>query len=193
MAPDTRQIELIGRAALETELIKHGFEIARPHRDKGIDLMEELPEGDENLGKIFLLLRQHTGSDFTYYKASTIQRRIKRRMLLNKIDRLGDYVRYMHQTPLEVDALQVTKKDTVQIFCMGSVIGKWCISHLCHELQTTIDNKSSFDDYVVEHDFENIGAQGNGRERTCYGRRTGRTPCGLDADRRNIEKILARG
>lgn len=72
---------------------------------KGAETIEELPEGDENLGKIFLLLRQHSGNDFTYYKPSTIQRRIKRRMLLNKIDRITDYVRYLQRTPAEVDAL----------------------------------------------------------------------------------------
>jgi len=72
---------------------------------KGKKAKAELPEGDEDLGKIFFLLRQFSGNDFTYYKPSTIQRRIKRRMLLNKIDRLGDYVRYLQRTPAEVEAL----------------------------------------------------------------------------------------
>ncbi len=72
---------------------------------KEAEAVEELPEGDENLGKIFLLLRQHSGNDFTYYKPSTIQRRIKRRMLLNKVDRISDYVRLLQRTPAEVDAL----------------------------------------------------------------------------------------
>lgn len=72
---------------------------------KGREVIEELSEGDENLAKIFLLLRQHSGNDFTYYKPSTIQRRIKRRMLLNKIDRITDYVRHLERTPAEVDAL----------------------------------------------------------------------------------------
>jgi len=41
---DTQRKELVGRAALEAELIKHGFEVARPYRDKGIDLIAYLDE-----------------------------------------------------------------------------------------------------------------------------------------------------
>jgi two-component system CheB/CheR fusion protein len=63
------------------------------------------PEAVDDLSKVFLLLRGHTGSDFTYYKQSTIQRRIKRRMLLHKLERLKDYVRLLQQTPAELDAL----------------------------------------------------------------------------------------
>lgn len=67
---------------------------------------EEAKPGEENsLRKIFLLLRQHTGNDFTYYKQSTILRRIKRRFLLHKLERLEDYARYLQETPEEVEAL----------------------------------------------------------------------------------------
>lgn len=64
-----------------------------------------LPEEEDNLRKIFLLLRQHTGNDFTYYKQSTILRRIKRRILLHKLERLEDYVRYLQGNSKEVEAL----------------------------------------------------------------------------------------
>jgi hypothetical protein len=37
--PDKQQIELIGTAALSVALIRRGFEIARPLRDHGIDLV----------------------------------------------------------------------------------------------------------------------------------------------------------
>jgi two-component system CheB/CheR fusion protein len=66
---------------------------------------EELAEGDEDLNRLFFLLRQQTGNDFTYYKPSTIQRRIRRRMLLQKLTHLKDYVRYLQRNPAEVDAL----------------------------------------------------------------------------------------
>ena len=36
---DTQQIELVGRAWLEARLIRAGFEVARPARDRGIDLI----------------------------------------------------------------------------------------------------------------------------------------------------------
>ena len=60
---------------------------------------------EEQQNKIFILLRRHSGVDFTYYKQTTIQRRIKRRMVLHKLDKLSDYVRYLQENPAEVDAL----------------------------------------------------------------------------------------
>lgn len=63
------------------------------------------PDVKNELDKVFLLLRSRTGHDFTYYKHTTIRRRISRRMLVNKIDRLKDYVRYLNAHPAEVDAL----------------------------------------------------------------------------------------
>ena len=64
-----------------------------------------LPGEEDNLRKIFLLLRQISGNDFTYYKQSTILRRIKRRILLHKLERLDDYVRYLQGNPNEVQEL----------------------------------------------------------------------------------------
>ena len=66
---------------------------------------EPLQAEDDNLRKIFLLLRQYSGNDFTYYKQSTILRRIKRRILLHKLERLEDYVRYLQGSPGETEAL----------------------------------------------------------------------------------------
>jgi len=63
------------------------------------------PVSGDALDKIFLLLRTQTGQDFTYYKRSTIQRRLKRRMLLQKLDNMQDYVRYLHDDPTEVKLL----------------------------------------------------------------------------------------
>ncbi len=62
--------------------------------------------GTENdLKKIFILLRVQTGHDFSHYKLNTIQRRIERRMAVHQIVTLPDYVRFLQQTPAEVDAL----------------------------------------------------------------------------------------
>ena len=66
----------------------------------------ELPEeGAEDLNKIFMLLRNRTGHDFTYYKHPTIRRRIQRRMVLHKLDRAKDYLRYLREHPAELDEL----------------------------------------------------------------------------------------
>jgi two-component system CheB/CheR fusion protein len=60
---------------------------------------------DETMKKIFILLRAQTGHDFSLYKPSSIQRRIERRMAVHQIESLENYVRYLQQSPEEVDAL----------------------------------------------------------------------------------------
>jgi len=63
---------------------------------------------DKQLGaleKIFILLRAHTGNDFSLYKRSTIYRRIERRMSLHQIDKLANYVRFLRENPREVELL----------------------------------------------------------------------------------------
>jgi two-component system CheB/CheR fusion protein len=63
------------------------------------------PDNDNSFKKIFILLRTHTGHDFSQYKPSTIYRRIERRMALHQIKTLEDYVKYLHQIPQETQAL----------------------------------------------------------------------------------------
>ena len=57
------------------------------------------------LKKIFILLRAQTRHDFSQYKPTTIYRRIERRMAVHQLETLDDYVQYLQQTPLEVEAL----------------------------------------------------------------------------------------
>jgi len=57
------------------------------------------------LEKIFILLRAHTGNDFSLYKRSTIYRRIERRMGLHQIDKITNYVRFLRENPREVELL----------------------------------------------------------------------------------------
>ena len=63
------------------------------------------PELDNTLKKIYLLLRNQTGHDFSLYKPSTLERRIERRMGVNQIISLELYAKYLQQTPTEVQAL----------------------------------------------------------------------------------------
>lgn len=57
------------------------------------------------LKKIFILLRTQTGHDFSQYKPSTVGRRIERRMAVHQLETMQDYVKYLQQTPSEVEAL----------------------------------------------------------------------------------------
>ena len=63
------------------------------------------PKIESALKKIFILLRAQTGHDFSQYKPSAIHRRILRRMSMHQIEALDGYVKYLQQTPPEVDAL----------------------------------------------------------------------------------------
>ena len=54
---------------------------------------------------IFQLLRKITGVDFTHYRQSTILRRIQRRMVVNRIDNLREYVKFTQKSPAETNAL----------------------------------------------------------------------------------------
>ncbi|BAZ16748.1 signal transduction histidine hinase [Calothrix sp. NIES-4071] len=64
-----------------------------------------LIEGKNPLQTIFGLLRAATGVDFTYYKHTTIQRRIVRRMALYQIEQLENYVTFLQNHTAEVQAL----------------------------------------------------------------------------------------
>jgi len=89
-------------AAMSAQLLdyaKHVFGQARITTTKPKQQTENL------LKKSFILLRAQTGHDFSDYKQSTINRRIERRMAVNQITKLEDYVKYMQQSPEEIDVL----------------------------------------------------------------------------------------
>lgn len=67
---------------------------------------ERPPEGGVSpLNALMALLRNKMAVDFTLYKPATIQRRITRRMVLNKKETLADYLSFLRENPLELQAL----------------------------------------------------------------------------------------
>ncbi|MDP4267023.1 MAG: CheR family methyltransferase [Bacteroidota bacterium] len=68
-------------------------------------LTNDFNQDDNIINKIFLIIRNQTGHDFSKYKPKTINRRILRRMAINKIDKINDYILYLKSTPLEVETL----------------------------------------------------------------------------------------
>jgi two-component system CheB/CheR fusion protein len=60
---------------------------------------------ERDLTRIFTLLRAAHDVDFTYYKPPTIERRIRRRMALQKVETLSDYIRILREKPEEVEQL----------------------------------------------------------------------------------------
>jgi two-component system CheB/CheR fusion protein len=57
------------------------------------------------LEKAIILLRTHTGHDFSLYKQNTFYRRIERRMGIHQIEKISDYVRYLQENSQELDLL----------------------------------------------------------------------------------------
>ena len=57
------------------------------------------------LEKVVILLRTHTGNDFSFYKRNTLYRRIERRMGIHQITKMAAYVRYLQENSQELDIL----------------------------------------------------------------------------------------
>jgi two-component system CheB/CheR fusion protein len=114
--PASAEYDGMPRSAIETGMVdyiltpdKMGAQLVAffkhqiPRRVAGsVSGVDRLPE---SLQKIFHLLRNTTGHDFTYYKKNTICRRIERRMGVHEIERVADYVSYLEHNPQEVTIL----------------------------------------------------------------------------------------
>ena len=57
------------------------------------------------LEKIIILLRAHTGNDFSLYKKNTMYRRIERRIGVHKFDNIASYLAFLQENPKELDIL----------------------------------------------------------------------------------------
>ncbi|MCF7928830.1 MAG: PAS domain-containing protein [Spirochaetales bacterium] len=58
-----------------------------------------------SLTKIIAMIKDSTGVDLSFYKESTIIRRIERRMGINQIDNIDQYIKYMEEYPGETQTL----------------------------------------------------------------------------------------
>lgn len=64
-----------------------------------------LPAKEEDWARLFKLLHGACGLDFTFYKKSTIKRRVVRRMALRKLESMRDYLKFVERNREELDAL----------------------------------------------------------------------------------------
>ncbi|MGD9971536.1 MAG: chemotaxis protein CheB [Desulfatirhabdiaceae bacterium] len=97
---------------------------------------ETLLTDEDGLTRIFAELREKTKVDFTYYKPSTITRRIERRMTVNRMDDLRDYVHYLQTYPGEVMTLYRELLIGVTSFFRDaeamSELGETCLPEILH-------------------------------------------------------------
>jgi len=72
----------------------------------GAENEADLEQNDEDVFKqIIALLRIRKGTDFTHYKQTTVRRRIRRRMALNKNKETSTYLKYLRENKEEQDTL----------------------------------------------------------------------------------------
>jgi two-component system CheB/CheR fusion protein len=113
-APDSAKYDSMPRSAIKTDLVDYVlFPEKMPeqliayakHATK--KLASKLTGGKvpDALQKIFILLRTHTGHDFSSYKQNTICRRVERRMDVHQINKISNYVRYLQENSVEVETL----------------------------------------------------------------------------------------
>lgn len=80
--------------------------LLRPLRGDSTLSDEDAPfSEEETLSHIYTILKNASGIDFTYYKRSTILRRIERRMLVTHTNTLTDFARLLGDSPEEVNVL----------------------------------------------------------------------------------------
>jgi two-component system CheB/CheR fusion protein len=74
---------------------------------KGVLLDRAISEGKipDTFQKIFILLRNRTGHDFSQYKLNTIYRRVERRISVSQLDNLPNYIRLLQENPEEIETL----------------------------------------------------------------------------------------
>lgn len=104
-------------AAMAEELVKlkhHPYLRAPATPERAIAEAPSIEEDD--LVAIFRLLQRHSGVDFANYKPTTFQRRLQRRMALQKCLNVREYLQYLHDRPSEIQALYQDVLITVTSF-----------------------------------------------------------------------------
>ena len=81
-------------------------ELARIARDSYTTGGQSLPMlPPDGVARLFSMLQRSHNIDFSHYKAGTVERRIRRRMTMQKIETLDDYLKLVRDDPPELDAL----------------------------------------------------------------------------------------
>jgi two-component system CheB/CheR fusion protein len=96
-----------------TQYVRHPY-IERPKPPETEERAESL------LQKIFLLIRNRTGHDFSHYKRNTIHRRIARRLAVHQIEDLEHYTKLLQESSEEVSILAREMLITVTNFFRDS-------------------------------------------------------------------------
>lgn len=80
--------------------IKHP--LVREKKSLEVDLQDNL----DTVTKILLILRNYSGIDFSFYKDTTILRRLERRLSINRYQTLEEYLEFLKDSDKEKETLQ---------------------------------------------------------------------------------------
>ena len=114
--PDTAKYDGMPKSAINTGLVdfivpveKMPETLIQYVRHPFLESLDKIklkePPIQNQIQKIFVLIRSATGHDFSHYKPSTIARRIERRLAVHQIKALSDYILYLQKNPAEIDVL----------------------------------------------------------------------------------------
>jgi two-component system CheB/CheR fusion protein len=113
---DTAQQHSMPRSAVASgcvDFVLSPAEIAReigqisrhPHVALGAPARRKAAKGEPHPRNILEIVHRVKGVDFSQYKASSLNRRIHRRMILHKLAGVEDYALFLEKNPAEVEAL----------------------------------------------------------------------------------------
>ncbi|MCB1179231.1 MAG: hypothetical protein KDK36_16745, partial [Leptospiraceae bacterium] len=68
-------------------------------------IIDEVSDDQKSLNKLFLLLSQNTGTDFSDYKPTTILRRLIKRLDYLRIPTIKEYIQFIESNPEEIDVI----------------------------------------------------------------------------------------
>lgn len=84
---------------------KIAAELVRLAEDRPPKPTKKRSVAENGLKNVFALLRTRTEVDFSQYRKTTVRRRIQRRMVVHRLDDIGEYFAFLKRNPEEVDAL----------------------------------------------------------------------------------------
>lgn len=84
------------------ELVKY---IKHPYIKRAGKIENIISKDEDILTKILKILRDKVGVDFTYYKPATILRRLEKRISINQINKIENYISFLEQSSSEARIL----------------------------------------------------------------------------------------
>ena len=95
------------KIALELQKIAKNPHLARKEiatRDE-TGQKKEKPTKEKGLNAIFTMLKSNCNVDFSHYKETVVNRRVTRRMVINHIEKMENYTKFLRTHPNELEAL----------------------------------------------------------------------------------------